>query len=144
MAKMVVSVLMEPIGLEAGVKHMDVLEEKLGMDQNVFVNQATTTMEVYVYFVSMDRSGTQSKELAIVQETMFGMATSVRSRFNVLGTEFGMIPFSNVYVQTNISGMGSAVWSNPNAAAERYGMKPPSSVIVLITSTGMVPAAFYV
>ena len=59
MAKTVVYVLMELTGLEAGVKHMDVLEDKLGTDQNVSVSPATTTMEVYVYFVSMDKNGTQ-------------------------------------------------------------------------------------
>lgn len=143
MVKTAVFVPKELIGTEIGVKTMDALEDKLGMDLSVFVNLGTTTMEVYACFVSTAKSGTQEKEPAIVQGTTFGTGTFVRRKYSVQETEFGMTQFSNVCAQTNTFGTALVVWFNQIVVAEKFGTRQPSSVTVLITSTSMVLVVSY-
>lgn len=132
-----VNALMLLFGMEIGVKMRGARADKNGMEQNVFVIQAYTSMEAYAYSASMDKFGTQLRKNVNVKKITFGMETSVRSLRFVLGTESTTKLLISVFAKMDNFGMVSLAWFNLNVAVGSYGTRKVLNVNVLIISIGM-------
>ena len=93
-----VFVLLEHIGMEIGVKMMDVLVVNNGMEMNVLVQMAFSSMIGFVSNVSMDKYGMQFKSNVFVNQGISGMEIIVTKFMSVLEEESIMKHSNNVFV----------------------------------------------
>ena len=93
------------IGMEIGVKTLDVQVDKFGMGQNVFVKMDYILMEQFASNVSMVKFGNKAQKLVDVREDIDGMEIFAKDGKLVLEAEFITRHFNNVFVKMDFFGM---------------------------------------
>ena len=100
-----VFVLKTLIGMEIGAKIQVVLEDKHGMEMNVFAPQDSFSTERFAYNVLMGKYGMKKQKSVNVKLVIHGMETSVKKFIGAQVEEFTMRLFNNVSVKRDNFGM---------------------------------------
>ena len=142
--KMYVSAQMVPTSETVGAKALAAQAVNNGTEDNVLVQTGIISMELYAYFVSMDKSGTQQQELVNVQSIILGMETYVKSNDFAQVEESTSKNMINVYALKELIGMVLNVLKELHVVAVKFGMKPHLNAIVLQDLIMMDKNVFFV
>ena len=136
--------LKESSGMEKGVHFLTVWEGKFGMEQNVYVQQEETSMELFVCSASMGKNGITKKKFVNALQDINGQELLARKLMNVVETEFGTLFSNTVSVLKDNTGTEDNATFSQNAQEVKSGISKLSNVFAQEDQNGIQESVRFV